>query len=135
MQAPNIDQLVAKFVELRDRKSAIEKKAEADKAELTKIMDAIEERIKLKLHELGAKSLKTDHGTAYISYKESATVADWDTLLDYIVREERYALLEKRVSKTEVKAIMEEDRNGSYVHPPPPGVNFVRFETINVRRS
>lgn len=131
----NIDQLVAKYVELRDRKTAIEKKAEADKAELTKIMDAIEGKIKEQMHQLGVKSMKTDHGTPYISYKESATVADWDVLLPHILETENYDLLERRVSKTAVKTFMEEDRHGNYTNPPPPGVNFVRVETINVRRS
>jgi hypothetical protein len=30
---------------------------------------------------------------------------------------------------------MEEDRNGQYQHEPPPGVNFVRIEGVNVRRK
>ena len=131
----NVDQLTAKYIELRDRKSALEKELEAKKAEITKMMDAIEERLKAVMHETGTKSLKTDHGTAYIAYRESATVADWDILLDYIVKNENWDLLERRVSKTGVKNIMEEDRHGNYTNPPPPGVNFVRFETINVRRS
>lgn len=131
----NIDQLCAKFVELRDRRTAIEKQAETDKAKLTKIMDAIEDKIKAIMHEQGTTSLRTPHGTAYITHKESATVADWDTLLDYIIKTENYNLLERRVSKTEVRNLMDEDRNGQYQNPPPPGVNFVRFEAINIRRS
>lgn len=55
----NIDQLCAKFVELRDRRTAIEKQAETDKAKLTKIMDAIEDKIKAIMHEQGTTSLRT----------------------------------------------------------------------------
>lgn len=131
----NIDMLTAKYVELRDRKAEIEKKAEAEKKSLTKIMDAIEGKIKEIMHEQGSTSVKTPHGTAYIAYRESATVADWEAVLDYIVKAERWDLLERRVSKSAVKLIMEEDKDGNYTNPPPPGVNFLRFETINVRRS
>ena len=131
----NVENLVTKYIELRDRKAQIEKELEAEKAKLTKLMDAIEERLKGLMHDTGTKSLKTDHGTAYIAYKDSATVADWDALLDFIVTNENWDLLERRVSKTAVKHLMEEDRNGNYTNPPPPGVNFVRFETVNVRRS
>jgi predicted transcriptional regulator len=135
MQTVNVDTLVTKFVELRDRKAKIEKDAEEAKKPLNELMDAIETKIKEELHAQGATSLKTPHGTAYLAYRESATVADWDALLTYIQREQQWDLLEHRVSKTTVKTLMEEDRNGEYQNPPPPGVNFTRFETINVRRS
>jgi hypothetical protein len=131
----NIDMLTAKYVELRDRKAQIEKDAEEAKKPVNALMDAIEMKIKEELHAQQATSIKTPHGTAYIAYRESATVADWDSLLTYIQREEKWDLLERRVSKTAVKAVMEEDRNGQYQNPPPPGVSFTRFETVNVRRS
>jgi hypothetical protein len=130
-----IDTLTAKYVELRDRKAEIEKQAEIEKKKLTVIMDAIEEKIKEKMHEQGSTSIKTPHGTAYIAYKESATVADWEAVLGYITSNERWDMLERRVSKTAVKSIMDEDKDGNYTNPPPPGVNFTRFETVNIRRS
>ncbi len=129
------DFLVERFVDLRDRKAALKKKCDEETAALDKLMDAIEGKIKEELNAQGATSIKTPHGTAYIAWKESATVADWDAVLGYIKEHEAWELLEKRVSKAEVKMIMEEDRNGQYQNPPPPGVNFVRVETINVRRS
>lgn len=131
----NVDTLTAKYIELRDRKAKIKKDAEAAEAELTKIQDAIEDKIKEIMHNAGVTSMKTPHGTAYIAYKESATVADWDVLLNYIKENEAYDLLEKRVSKTAVRDRMEEDRHGNYTNPPPPGVNFVRLEGVNVRRT
>ena len=79
--------------------------------------------------------MKTAHGTAYIAYRESATVADWDVLLGFIKKSEAWDLLERRVSKSAVKDRMEEDRNGNYHQEPPPGVNFVRIEGVNVRRK
>lgn len=131
----NIDTLTAKYVELRNRKAEIEKKAEEEKRKLTKIMEAIELKLKEVMHEQGSTSVKTPHGTAYIAYKESATVADWEAVLNYITMNERWDMLERRVSKATVKSIMDEDKDGNYVNPPPPGVNFTRFETVNVRRS
>jgi hypothetical protein len=131
----NVDDLTAKYIELRDRRAKIKKEAEDADSELTKIQDAIADKIKEIMHGLGVKSVKTAHGTAYIAYRESATVADWDVLLDYIQTHEAWDLLERRVSKTGVRERMEEDRNGNYTNPPPPGVNFVRLEGVNVRRS
>jgi 23S rRNA maturation mini-RNase III len=70
-----IDKLTQKYVELRDRKAAIEKEAEKQKAKLTQIMNAIANKIKEILYAQGATSMTTPHGTPYIAYRESATVA------------------------------------------------------------
>lgn len=131
----NVDTLTAKYVELRDRKAAIKKAADEETAKLDILQEKIEDKIKEIMHVNGVTSLKTPHGTAYISYKESATVADWDVLLAFIKKEEAFDLLEKRVSKTACKDRMEQDRNGQYTNPPPPGVNFVRLEGVSVRRA
>jgi hypothetical protein len=131
----NADMLTAKYVELRDRKAAIKKAAEIEEAKLQVLLDGIENKLKEIMTETGVKSMKTDHGTAYLTYRESATVADWDVLLNHIKEKGAWDLLERRVSKAAVKEVMAEDRNGEYTEPPPPGVNFVRIEGVNVRRS
>ena len=131
----NVDDLTAKYIELRDRIATITKEAEEAASKLKDIQEAIADKIKEIMHEQGVTSLKTPHGTAYIAYRESATVADWDVLLGFIKAQEAWDLLERRVSKTAVKDRMEEDRHGQYQHEPPPGVNFVRIEGVNVRRG
>lgn len=131
----NADTLTAKFVELRDRKALVKKNADTEAAKLDVLMDGIENRLKEVMQGLGVTSLKTPHGTAYIAYRESATVGDWDAVLRFVKEFEAWDLLEKRVSKSAVRDRMEEDRDGNYTHPPPPGVNFVRLEGVNVRRS
>jgi len=131
----NVDDLTAKYIELRDRKAKIRKEADEAEAALDVIQDAIGDKIREIMHANGVTSLKTPHGTAYIAYRESATVADWNVLLGFIKKSEAWDLLERRVSKSAVKDRMEEDRNGNYTHEPPPGVNFVRVEGVNVRRG
>jgi len=131
----NVDDLTAKYIELRDRKAKIKKEAEDAEAALSALQDAIGDKIREIMHEMGVTSLKTAHGTAYIAYRESATVADWDVLLGFIKNQRLGNLLERRVSKSAVKDRMEEDRNGNYHQEPPPGVNFVRIEGVNVRRK
>ena len=80
----NVDDLTAKYIELRDRKAKIKKEAEDAEAALSALQDAIGDKIREIMHEMGVTSLKTAHGTAYIAYRESATVADWDVLLGFI---------------------------------------------------
>ena len=130
-----VDALVAKYVELRDRRAAIKKVYSLEDKELIKLMDKIELKLQGTLNDMGVNSFNTDHGTVMTVYRETAKVADWDTLLKHILETEDFSLLERRVSKTQVKEIMEENRDGSYRNPPPPGVDFSRLATVQVRRK
>jgi hypothetical protein len=135
VDALTVDKAVEKYVELRDRKASLKAAYESEAEQLTELQGHIEQYIREKMHELGVTSFKTDHGTAFRQYKESATVADWDTILDYIKDNDAYHLLERRVSKTAVKDLMSERRDGTYENPPPPGVNFTRIESMGIRRK
>ena len=130
----NIDQFTAKYVELRDRRSVLKKEYEGEDAKLKLMMEKIEGRLQMELDALGAESMKTAHGTVFKTFKEFAGVADFAVMLAYIIKHEAWEMFEKRVSKTAVRDIMEPRADGSYVNPPPPGVNFSRTETVQIRR-
>lgn len=131
----NIDQLTGKYIELRDRRTALKKEYDAADDKLKVLMTAIEDRLRADLDALGATSAKTAHGTVYKTYKEFASVADFDAMINYIKENEAWDMFERRVSKTAVRNYMEQDKDGNYINPPPPGVNFVRQETVQIRRS
>ena len=129
------DRLTAKYIELRDRRAALKKQYEDTDHQLVRLMEGIEGALKQEMHRINARSVNTNHGTVYIGYQESARVADWDSLLDHIQTTERWDLLERRVSKSVVKELMTETRDGGYVNPPPPGVDFTRIEKVFIRRK
>jgi hypothetical protein len=131
----NLDQLTGKYVELRDRRSVLKKQYEQDDASLKVIMEKIEDRLREMLTDMGANSANTAHGTVYKTYKEFANVADWDMVLNFIRDNERWDMLERRISKTAVKDIMHQTPEGTYLNPPPPGVNFSRTEVVQIRRK
>lgn len=132
---PNADTLVEKYVELRDRRAAAKKEFEANDAKFKQALEILEGKLKALLDEAGANSMNTDHGTFFRTYTTSATVADWDALLTFIQNNEQWGLLERRVAKTRVMELMGEKADGSFANAPPPGVNFTRFEGVQVRRS
>ena len=76
----SIDGLVAKYVELRDRRTAIKKAFTAEDQGLIKLMDKIELTLQSTLNDLGVNSLNTDHGTVYTEYKETARWSPWGSL-------------------------------------------------------
>jgi len=129
------DMLVEKYIELRDRRAAAKRAYEENDARFKEGMEILEGKLKSILDETGQTSGKTRHGTFFRTHTTSATVADWEKMLDFIRKNEQWGLLERRVSKSRVVELMEERADGSYTNPPPPGVNFTRFETVQIRRG
>jgi hypothetical protein len=126
---PNTEQLVAVYVKLRDGKRA---EAQAFKERVAKIdaaMSKLEAKLLTQLDATGGDAIRTQSGTAYKTTKTSATVADWDALLKYILEENAYHMLEHRVSKDAVADFKEENNDL------PPGVNWREEVCIGVRRS
>lgn len=129
------DVLVGKYVELRDRRAALKKDYESHDKQLRDLMEKIENKLHAMLVEAGETSKKTPYGTVYKTIKDYANVADWVATLEFIKENEAWGMLERRVSKTEVKSLMAPDENGKLTKPPPPGINFVQVETVGIRRS
>lgn len=124
-----IDELVDKYVRLRDKKDEMklaynEKVAVVDEA-LVKI-----EGVLLKhFQATGQESAKTPFGTAYTSTRTSATVADWDIYLQFVREHEMWEMLEKRANKTAVEQYRDAHEDL------PPGVNWREELVVNIRRT
>lgn len=125
----NFDDAAKKYLELRDEVEAIDRKAKAKKAELTKIMVDIENWFALTAEEQGLKTIPTLAGTAYWAVHTSASVAEAAVFRDYVISNQAWDLIETRASKTAVKSFIE--GHGE----PPPGVNFSSIRVFNLRRS
>lgn len=124
-----IDQIVEKYIALRDAKAKHKAEYEAKVAEIEVALDRIEKHLLEKMQEQGLKSLPTGAGTAYISHRTSATVADWDSVLQFVREHDAWQMLEKRVSKTAI----EEFRAAN--DDLPPGINWYESVVVNVKRS
>ena len=124
-----MDELVENYVKLRDAKAQLKAEYDGKRAKLDEVMDQIEGNLLLKFQELGCESVRTAVGTAYKSTRCSATVADWDTILDHVQQTDNWTLLDHRISKKAVEEYKEE--NGEL----PPGVNWREEVVVNVRRS
>lgn len=124
-----IDQIVEKYVKVRDAKKKLKEKHAAELKPYDEAMDLAEAAILKQLQTLGADSVKTKFGTCYKSLQTTCTVADWSVLFEWIKNRELWPLLERRVNKSTVMEHISE--TGS----PPPGVNVVQRVELNVRRE
>lgn len=126
-----LDQLVEKYIALRDRKAALKGDYEKSVAKIDEALGRIEAYLLTQLTATGSESVRTKSGTFYKSERISATVADWDHIREWVLDApaERWSMLEKRVSKGFVEAYKTEHNDL------PPGVNIRSEIVVNVRRS
>lgn len=128
------DQVIAAFVKTRDEIAKLKKEFEEAEAKLKALQERRAQWLLVELDKLGGgekASIKTAHGTAFVEFKESATVADKEAFFGWV--EEDFAtrkhFLESRVSKTAVKQRLEDGET------PPAGVNWVRIKDVKIRRA
>ncbi len=126
----NIDSLIDKYVELRDRKKALEEGHKKELAPYKQALEKLEAHFQEHMQEQGLNSLKSSHGTVYQSEVSNAKVHDFEAALNYVLENERYDLLERRINKSALQSILEEG-----VSDEVPGVELTRAKKINVRRS
>lgn len=124
----NVDQVVAAYMKLRDQKAAIRKEADEKIDEIETKLDKLEKWIKVKADADGVTSFKTPHGTAFLTTTDFANVEDWDATLNFIKTNDAFDMLERRISKTAVRAYIELNKSV------PAGVNYGTRLDVNVRK-
>lgn len=101
------DLLAAKYAQLRERRAVRKKEYETADAPDETAMEALSRALLSKLHDAGATSIKTNHGTVYLYPKKTAAIIDFDALWQHIVEHDTPELLQRRVSLSEVEAFNE----------------------------
>ena len=126
-----LDELVANYIKLRDKKSQLKKQYDEKVAKVDAVMDKMEAIILKTFQDSGIDSARTDAGTAYISTRTSATVGSRKEFLSWVLQDpdERSIFLENRVSKVAVEQFKAANDDL------PPGINFRSEVTVGVRRA
>jgi len=128
MTEPNVDQVIAAYVKMREKKSRMEAEVKAEVAKINEKLMKLEGWLREKADEQGVTSFKTNHGTAFMTTVDFASVADWDAVLNFIKENDAYDMLERRVSKTAVRGYIEANKSI------PAGINYGTKLEVNVRK-
>jgi hypothetical protein len=123
-----VDSVVATYMKLRAKKDSLEAAIKAEVEPIKQQMEKIEAWIKEQADAQGVTSFKTNHGTAFLTTTDYASVADWDAVLTYIQENGAYDMLEKRVSKTAVRGYIEA------TNAVPPGINYGTKLDVSIRK-
>lgn len=135
------DSLTEEFVALRDARSDLKQAYDNDDEALKAQMKLRTDMLREMLDKMGAKSFRTDHGTAFKTVKTRANCGDWPTFWEYLWENKRFDMLEKRVSQKPITDMLDDngqiktDADGNPLYELPPGINLYQETEITVRRS
>ena len=153
-----IDQIVARYVQLRDEMQVISQRHAAELKPYNDKLQILNTVLLDRLNKTGSESIRTEHGTAYKKTVMSATIEPengWEQLMDFIMMaglnrvsevevragsaEEammawrttpELSLLCHAVNKTAIKEFMD-NKNAEI----PPGVKVSHITNVGVRRE
>lgn len=126
--ALTVDQVIATYIKLRNKKSALQAEVKEKTDAISEQMMKLESWIKEKADETGVTSFKTTNGTAFLTTVDFANVADWDAVVDFVKDNDAWDMFEKRISKTAVRGYIDMNKEV------PPGVNYGTRLDVNIRK-
>jgi hypothetical protein len=128
MAEPTVDEVVKAYITLRNQKEVLEANTKERLVGIKEKMLKLEAWIQAKSDETGVKSFKTDHGTAFLSTSDYATVANWDAVMAWVKKNEAWDMLTRGVNKRSVRGYIDANKTV------PDGVNFGTNIGVSVRR-
>jgi metal-dependent amidase/aminoacylase/carboxypeptidase family protein len=130
MSAPSMDKLAEVYIKIRTKKQEVTKELESQIETLDEQLKEIAGAMKEQLVAAGGSSLKTNHGTIYLTKKQRFYPMDWDAFNKWVVENNAVALLEKRIAQKNTEQWLEENPTN-----PPPGLQCEAELTVTVRKN
>lgn len=123
-------ELIAHYLKARDKKEELKAAYDAKAKKIDEVLTKIEGALMVRMEREGTESMKSEHGTAYISTRNSCTTADKEAFLKYIRDHNEWGLLDARPLKSAVEVFI--DANDGEL---PPGINWRSENVLRIRRS
>jgi EAL domain-containing protein (putative c-di-GMP-specific phosphodiesterase class I) len=119
---------VKQYIQLRDRIKQIDEAHDTERKKYSILMEEVGGLIQAFLDANKLENLKTEHGTAYVTKRYTASLADPDAFMSYVIANKAFELLDRRANATACREFTEEHK------ALPPGVNLSAIQTVGVRR-
>lgn len=129
MSTITADKLVAAYIKIRNARSVLQQKFDAEDGDLKAQMKIVSDKLAEICKDTGANSINTPHGTVMRGVKTRYFPSDWGQMIDFIKEHDAIELLEQRIHQSNMKKFLEE-------HPDdyPIGLNHTSEYTITVRK-
>jgi hypothetical protein len=126
----NLENMVEVYLKIRNHLREAQAEFAKKEADIKEQMAVIEEHFLERCKEIGAKNIKTKHGTIIRTVKTTYSTDDWQSFYEYIDEHKLYEVLHQRIHQVNLRTWLEE-------HPTlvPKGLNVVNSFQISVRRT
>lgn len=124
-----VDKKVGQFVQIRDMIRKVKERHEQELKEFLEVQAQLQGWLEAFMTNSGSTGVKTAHGTCYKSTRFTASLADPDAFMKFVIANNAYDLLDRRANAVAVKDYVKEN-NGNL----PPGVNLNAISSVGVRR-
>lgn len=122
--------LTRAYINLRDARNDLRKKYEEEDGALKEKLLLVEGKMLEFLNDTKQDSAKNELGTFYKQEEVTPAGADWDAFYEWVVRNNAFEALEKRVKKRFIQDYMQ-THDGAI----PSGISVFREYVVRVRRS
>lgn len=130
MDGANTEKAVKAYIRMRDARSALAAKYEAEDKAIKDQMEQVEAYLLETCKSVGANSLKTGAGTVIRNVKTRYWTSDWEAMHEFIRENNALDLLERRVAQNAMTDFLKQNPDKM-----PKGMNVDSKYTVVVRRS
>lgn len=120
---------VEQYVKLRDVIKKVDDEHKKKMAPYRETLEQLNGVLLSHLNSANADSMSTEFGTTYKSEKKSASIADAQVFMDYVVNNSAWDLLDRKVNVLAAEEFIKAH------NAPPPGTNFSITHVAGVRRK
>ena len=126
----SVDKLVAVYIKMRDKRAELLRDYEEADGAVKAQMELVETKLLDVCKEIGADRLGSKHGTVMRTVKTRYWTSDWDSMHKFILEHKMPELLERRISQTTMKQLLEENPEVM-----PMGLNTDSKYSVTIRRN
>jgi hypothetical protein len=126
----SVDKLVAVYIKMRDKRAELLRDYEEADSTVKAQMEIVESKLLDLCKEIGVDRLGSKHGTVMRTVKTRYWTSDWESMHKFILEKKMPELLERRISQTTMKQLLEENPELM-----PMGLNTDSKYSVTIRRN
>ena len=126
----SVDKLVAVYIKMRDKRAELLRDYEEADSTVKAQMEVVESKLLELCKEIGVDRLGSKHGTVMRTVKTRYWTSDWESMHKFILENKMPELLERRISQTTMKQLLEENPELM-----PMGLNTDSKYSVTIRRT
>jgi hypothetical protein len=125
----DIEKRIGQYVQIRDAIKRLKERHSAEMAPLLSIQEKLSGLLEAAMDASNTDGLKSKAGTCYRSTRYTASLADPDAFMRYVVANNAFDLIDRRANAAAVKDFVEANNQL------PPGCNLNAIRTVGVTRA